>query len=109
MKRQQQAPAPDSIQLDLTPKQLKALAGRTLIAVVETEACTNCDGTFTSEEQRAFDPDDNDHCPNCGARGSCTTWYGDPRYQNGEGALVYGAGGAFVRVVKRKRSRRKTK
>lgn len=98
----------DYIQIDLTPRQIKALDGRILIAVHAHEACSACDATFTVEEQRAFDPTDNDHCPKCREHGCCTTWYGDPTYQTSECAIVFGvADGAFVNVVKRKRSKTK--
>lgn len=52
-----------------------------LVLVETTEACTTCGETFTDEEQRAFDPNDNDHCPKCGGRWCLTTYYGDPEYQ----------------------------
>lgn len=53
-------------------------AGRVLLLIETIEACTDCEETFTMEELRAFDPDDNDHCPKCDARGTMTTYYGDP-------------------------------
>lgn len=90
------------IRIDLTKRQIKALNGRVLIAVHAHQACSSCDATFTQEDQRAFDAFDNDHCPICGEHGCCTTYYGDPGYQTGECALVFGAAdGAFVHVVKR--------
>lgn len=52
-----------------------------LIVVDEIEACMSCDATFTQEELHAFDPEDNDHCPGCGARGTMTTYYGDPAHR----------------------------
>lgn len=51
---------------------------RVLIAVETTEACTTCDATFTAEEQHAFDPENNDHCPKCGEKWCLTTYYGNP-------------------------------
>ncbi len=69
------------LRLDLTRAQIKKLGSKELIAVDVITACTSCEATFTAEEQHAFDPKDNDHCPKCGGRGSLTEYYGDPESQ----------------------------
>jgi hypothetical protein len=63
------------------------LEGRVLVALDHTEGCTDCGETFTAEEQRAYDPENNDHCPRCGHFWTCTTWYGDPEYRVVEAEL----------------------
>ncbi len=69
------------ITLDLTAEQREAVGDRELVVVETTEACLACGATFSEAEQRAFDPEDNDHCPSCGERGMLTTYYGDPEYR----------------------------
>jgi len=62
-----------------TAAEITVVAGapRTVVVRIRaTEHCSQCDADFTDAEQRAFDPDDNDHCPRCGARGTLTTLYG---------------------------------
>ncbi len=67
-----------------------ATAGRVLVAVESIEVCTHCRATFTVEEQRTFDPEDNDHCPKCDERYCLTTYYGDPEDAIKEHVLAYG-------------------
>lgn len=70
---------PKRVELRLTAEEIAALDGRQLVALDHVEACTSCEETFTFEEQQLFDPQDNDHCPKCGRRGTLTTVYGpDP-------------------------------
>jgi hypothetical protein len=71
------------------------LRGRVLVALEQIDGCTDCGETFSAEEQRAFDPKNNDHCPKCGAYWSCTTYYGDPEYRITASELEDG----FVDVV----------
>jgi hypothetical protein len=64
------------LEITLTAEQRAALGNRILVALAHVEGCIECDETFTAEEQRAYDPDDNDHCPKCHQRGTLTTFYG---------------------------------
>lgn len=65
----------------------EAVRDRDVVALARIEACTSCEETFTTAEQAAFDPNDNDHCPECGERGTLTTYYGDPQWRIREGDL----------------------
>lgn len=64
---------------------------KVLVLLESVDACTSCHETFEREEQRAFDPVDNDHCPKCGDHGSLTTYYGNPEYELREHALGFDA------------------
>ena len=90
------------IRLDLTPRQIKALGDRVLIAVVATDVCTGCDETSTSEQRLAHDPSNEDHCPHCDRRWCMTTYYGNVDRWIGETELADDPASAFVIVVKRR-------
>lgn len=67
---------------DRFDEEAKRFAGdRVLLRVEHINACTSCEETFADDDLRAFDPEDNDHCPGCDQRGTMTTYYGDPDYR----------------------------